>query len=330
LRIANKPGLALALIAIVSIPGIAYAKSHGEKVARLPEVVEMRNSQTMSLLEGYLNTNPTGVGGREIAIIDNTLLADSGEDASSFTEGAKSGGEITVYTVRSGDSLSSIAGMYDVSVNTIVWANDIKGGKIKEGQELVILPVSGVRHTVKKGDSIKSIAALYKADVDDLLIFNGLSADDKIVAGKVLLVPGGQPTSTTKAVVSSGKSGGVKINSNSILGNFMRPISGGKKSQGIHGYNAVDLAAPVGTAIVAADEGRVTVSRKGGYNGGYGTYVVIKHANGTQTLYAHMNANNVSVGETVSRGQVIGSVGMTGRTTGPHVHFEVRGGKNPF
>ena len=110
----------------------------------------------------------------------------------------------------------------------------------------------------------------------------------------------------------------------------MKPISGGRKSQGIHGHNGVDLAAPVGTPIMASASGKVIISRTGGYNGGYGTYVVISHSNGTQTLYAHMSDNYVTVGESVSQGQTIGEIGMTGRTTGPHIHFEVRGASNPF
>jgi murein DD-endopeptidase MepM/ murein hydrolase activator NlpD len=98
----------------------------------------------------------------------------------------------------------------------------------------------------------------------------------------------------------------------------------------LHGHNGIDLAAPVGTPVLASAGGKVIVSRMGGYNGGYGIYVVISHSNGTQTLYAHLNANWVSVGEEVVQGQVIGTVGRTGRVTGPHLHFEVRGAKNPF
>ncbi|HRH55479.1 MAG TPA: M23 family metallopeptidase, partial [Candidatus Paceibacterota bacterium] len=101
-------------------------------------------------------------------------------------------------------------------------------------------------------------------------------------------------------------------------------------SQGIHGWNGVDMSAPSGTPIYAAAGGTVIVSRVGGWNGGYGNYVVIEHAGGVQTLYAHMATDSVSVGETVSRGQNIGTVGNTGQSTGYHLHFEVRGAKNPF
>lgn len=110
----------------------------------------------------------------------------------------------------------------------------------------------------------------------------------------------------------------------------MRPLRGGVKSQGIHGYNGIDIAAPVGTPILASADGAVILARTSGYNGGYGLYVVIKHNNGTQTLYAHMSRVNVSVGQTVTQGEVIGAVGNTGRSTGPHIHFEVRGARNPF
>jgi murein DD-endopeptidase MepM/ murein hydrolase activator NlpD len=102
------------------------------------------------------------------------------------------------------------------------------------------------------------------------------------------------------------------------------------KTQGIHGHNGVDFGGPTGTSIKAAAGGTVTVARNGGYNGGYGSYVVISHPNGTQTLYAHMSSVGVSVGQNVGQGDYIGAIGNTGKSTGPHLHFEVRGARNPF
>jgi murein DD-endopeptidase MepM/ murein hydrolase activator NlpD len=110
----------------------------------------------------------------------------------------------------------------------------------------------------------------------------------------------------------------------------MRPLTGGIKTQGIHGYNGVDIGASTGTPILAAAGGEVIISRAEGWNGGYGIYVVIRHDNGTQTLYAHMSQDIVSVGQRVSQGEVIGYVGNTGRSSGPHLHFEIRGATNPF
>ncbi len=98
----------------------------------------------------------------------------------------------------------------------------------------------------------------------------------------------------------------------------------------MHGNNGVDIAAPLGTPVVASAGGTVIIARSSGWNGGYGLYVVISHSNGTQTLYAHLSSVNVSVGDSVSKGQVIGKVGNTGKSTGPHLHFEVRGARNPF
>ena len=102
------------------------------------------------------------------------------------------------------------------------------------------------------------------------------------------------------------------------------------KTQGLHGYNGIDLAAPTGTPVLASASGDVIVSRGYGWNGGYGNYIVIKHPNGTQTLYAHLNEVIVSSSWHVVQGQIIGYVGATGKSTGPHLHFEVRGAKNPF
>lgn len=302
----------------------------GEQVLRVPETTDVSNSQTMNLLEGYLNINPTGTGGAEIAIADGVALESSGGNSEQFVEQGKFGmGQISVYVVRKGDTLSEIAEMFGVSTNTIVWANDIRASSIKEGQELVILPISGVRHVVKSGNTLQSIATKYKADLDDILLYNGLAANAKIKPGDIVIIPDGVISATQTSLA---KTSGAQTSQNYPVyaGYYLRPIVGGAKSQGLHGQNGVDLAAPHGTPILASATGSVIISRAGGYNGGYGTYVVVSHANGTQTLYAHMSKTNVSIGQQVEQGQVIGAVGMTGKTTGPHLHFEVRGAKNPF
>ena len=277
-----------------------------------------------------MNINPTGTGGADISIVDSVALESNGEESEMFVDLGKSGtGEISVYVVRQGDTLSEIAEMYDVSANTILWANDIKANSIKVGQELVILPISGVRHVVKSGDTLQSIAKKYKADLGDILSYNGLATSAKIKPGDVIIIPDGVVSATHGSLV--GVSGSKTSTSYPIYaGYYLRPIVGGEKSQSIHGNNGVDLAAPIYTPVLASADGKVIVSRTSGYNGGYGIYVVVSHENGTQTVYAHMSVNNVSVGQWVDQGQVIGAIGMTGKTTGPHLHFEVRGAKNPF
>lgn len=290
------------------------------------------NVQVMPLLRATLNPDPNPItGGGDIIVEDGVLIPGGDIDGKDEVLNTKTtNGEISVYVVREGDTLSQIAQMFDVSAKTILWANEIMNpSKIRPGDSLVILPITGVRHIVKKGDTIQSIAKKYDGDVDDILAYNQLESANDIAIGDTVVIPDGTisappPTSNvnpsrTSGIATGGGSSG-----------FTNPVPGSRRSQGIHGYNGVDLAAPAGTPILAAAAGTVIVSRSSGWNGGYGLYVVVKHPNGTQTLSAHMSRTAVAVGATVTQGQVIGYVGNTGRSTGNHVHFEVRGARNPF
>lgn len=279
-------------------------------------------------------------------------MAASGPDGSSTSQSDSSdtsgAGDISVYTVKDGDSISSIASHFGVSVNTILWANDLTiHSTIKPGMTLNILPVSGVSHTVQRGETLNSIAAKYGASTSEIATFNGLDKNATVVVGDTLIIPGGEEASApvvtkapTKAAksTSSGKSAKTSkaivrsdLGKASAGGYFRNPVPGAILTQGIHGKNAVDLGAPSGTPIHAAAAGTVIISKAdGGWNGGYGSYVVVSHANGTQTLYSHMSRNISSVGEKVSQGETLGYVGETGEATGNHLHFEVRGARNPF
>ncbi len=253
--------------------------------------------------------------------------------------------QITVYTVGSGDTLSSIAANFGVSVNTILWANNIRSTKsIKEGDELVILPVTGIQYKVKKGDTLDSIALKFKPKNEDLALqdftteivsFNGLVVGESLEVGSTVIIPEGEfapvvtvPTKPGTKPSSSSSSNFAKYPE--YVGYYLRPVVGGRRSRGIHGYNGVDLANSCGLPVLASAQGTVIVARTSGWNGGYGKYVVIKHPNGTQTLYGHMSAIFVVVGQTVSQGFQIGNIGSTGNSTGCHVHFEIRGARNPF
>jgi len=266
-------------------------------------------------------------GGGELLVYEDALVSSGPVGADQIAAARQQTGEISVYVVRPGDSLSQIAEMFDVTTNTIIWANDLRNATdIRPGDTLVILPVAGVRHIVKSGDTLASISKRYEADVDEILSYNQLASATAITVGMTLIVPGGNvvapPVSRTATAGASSAATG---------GNWLsHPAPGTLKTQGIHGFNAVDFAASVGTPIRAAAAGEVIVSRSSGWNGGYGQYVVIRHANGAQTLYAHLSRNDVGVGAYVVQGQVIGAMGNTGRSTGPHLHFEVRGARNPF
>lgn len=320
------------MFAIVCLPGVARARSQGVKFARTPAVVQTKNSQTMSLLSANLNINPIPTRSAHLATIDDNALSADSDQGVGFVDAGKSGtGQISVYVVHKGDTLPMVAKMFEVSANTIKWANDLKGNTISEGQELVILPISGVKHTVKKGDTIKSIATKYKADLDEIVDFNDVSVDSALAVGTVVIVPDGEVVTVTTPTITKAKGVINKLTGiKSYAGYYMRPLNGGTKTQGIHGHNGVDLANSVGTPIMASAAGTVLISKSSGFNGGYGLYVVVSHPNGTQTVYGHLNSVNVSVGQSVSQGQVIGGLGNSGKSTGAHLHFEIRGATNPF
>ena len=257
-------------------------------------------------------------GGADVQVVDGALVS-TGPVGKDEIDAARTdnGGEISVYVVRPGDSLSQIAAMFDVTANTILWANDLpKASAIKPGDNLVILPVAGVRHVVKSGDTIASIAKKYDGNADEILSYNQLQSGSTLAAGATLVIPGGEIHTApvikkvTAAAVPTKSSASTK-NVAAGTGSFVHPAPGALKSQGLHGYNAVDLAAGVGTPVRAAATGEVIVAKTSGWNGGYGNYIVIKHKNGTQTLYSHLSRVDVGVGSTVGQADTIGAIGMS-------------------
>ncbi len=269
---------------------------------------------------------------------ENTLKASVGPLRTSTDEEVYENDSIQVYEVKEGDTLSDIAKMYNVSKNTIAWANDIKDGKAKRGEILVILPVSGVKHVVKKGDTLKFLAKKYNADIDDISEFNNLTNLELSVGDEIIVPDGNLYPDGKKEEKKDGKKNikektvikKRKIYANAGDGYYTRPIIGGIRTQGIHGQNAVDIGAPVGSTLLAAADGVVQVAKNSGWNGGYGKMLIISHSNGTQSVYGHMNSVYVSNGQSVSKGEVVGESGNTGKSTGPHLHFEIRGASNPF
>lgn len=291
----------------------------------------------MPLLRPAMNIDPAPArGGGDITIVDGSaLMPEEGPSGTIADIEKPKNATISVYVVRAGDTLGKIAELFDVSVNTIMWANDIsKASSLKIGQTLTILPVTGVRYTIKKGDTLASIAKRYGADAGEIASFNGVEGGT-IAIGDQIIIPDGEVSAPSPSPAKPGVTAPAHnvgpAGTSEQNGYYLRPIIGGRKTQGIHGYNGVDLGAPVGTPVVASATGHVIVAKDSGWNGGYGSYVVIEHDNGTQTLYAHESRVIVYAGEHVVRGQVIGYVGATGKATGPHVHFEIRNGiKNPF
>lgn len=310
------------------------------------------SASDLKLLTARVNPETTSHQGGGDVFVDEGALLSGGQFNMDTVSGSASSGEISIHTVRpcteSGcETLSHIAEMYGVSVNTILWANDISDPKsVRAGDTLVILPITGVRHIVKDKETLASIAKKYGAETSeqvaamtsDIMAYNRLASASEISVGDTVVIPGGvmhtAAVSSTIAKSSSSSSSSASrstaTTARSSGAGFVNPLPGGVRTQGIHGYNAVDIAAASGTPIRAAADGEVIVSRSSGWNGGYGIYIVIKHANGAQTLYSHMSGVTVGSGARVTAGETIGYVGNTGKSTGPHLHFEVRGATNPF
>lgn len=237
--------------------------------------------------------------------------------------------QILEYVVKPGDTVSHIAEKFGVSTDTIRWENNLASlNAIKPGQTLRILPVTGVRHKVARGETIYSIAKKLGTNPQGVVDFPFNTFTDNetfsLAVGQDLIVPDGEMPnevkwSPSRNIALSTPNAGVV----SATGSFVWPI-GGKITQGYRYYHrGLDIATSLGTPVLAADSGRVTVA---GWpdNSGYGMRVVIDHGNGYQTWYGHLSKVNVAVGQTVNRGNVIGLEGSTGRSTGPHLHFEIR------
>lgn len=299
-------------------------------------------SQIGNVLQAHSGPNPTSdtlaiapVDGHGETLVPDMAVADSsGPDTNTQT---------TTYLVQSDDTLSGIADIFGISVDTIKQANNLSGNTIRPGQTLTILPVDGSLYTVQSGDTLSSIAKRFNASQDDIITYNDITSASVIVKGDQLIIPHGTVAASQAKTYVATIALKAKVPSFEPLldpvwewptapaGYYACPTPGAVLTQGLHGHDAVDLAVPKGTPIHAAASGIVTASKSNGlYNGGYGNFVMILHGNDSQTLYAHMSKTTVSNGERVTQGEVIGYVGMTGLTTGPHVHFEVRGAQNPF
>lgn len=250
-------------------------------------------------------------------------------DRSAFTD-------YLTYTVKPGETLSSIAGDFRLSVETIKMVNGIYNtNSVRAGSVLEIPPVDGVLHTVAAKDTVESIAKKYKAEAEDIISQNDLEEGSTLEEGLVLIVPGGkQEIPQPVRIIANNNTANYNglsqadfapaINSG---GGWVWPVPAGtittQRFGGPRGHGGLDLAKRSGGPIYAAADGVVSRADGDGYNGGYGKVAVVNNGNGIQTLYAHLSQIYVQPGQVVSAGDVIGLMGTTGRSTGVHLHFEV-------
>lgn len=247
--------------------------------------------------------------------------------------------EVVDYTVQEGDTLAAIGDKFGVSLETVLWTNGLtEKSKIKPGQILKVPPVTGVVHTVRRGETIQSIAKKYDVESQNIVNwpFNEFVNDETfaLAVGQTLVVPEGVMPATP--VLPSRPRLGPRItpDAGSIAGTgqFVWPTQGKITQSPVWYHMALDIANREMPDVVAADSGTVI---EAGWpdRSGYGNRVIIDHGNGFQTLYAHMSQVYVRVGQGVARGVAVGKMGSTGRSSGIHLHFEVREGgvlKNPW
>ena len=282
--------------------------------------------------ENRIAENITGVN--EVAAYGGSFYTQQSEEVRQFR-----GGEIITHVVKPGETLTSIAGRYGLKPTTIIWENHLNEKKpLKPGQTLRILPIDGIRHKVSRGETIYSIGKKYGLEGSEVqkivdYPFNEFLNDETfaLTVGQYLMIPDGvMPVKAGGKHIYRGRSSIAQVTTPdagavSATGTFVWPASG-RITQGYSFYHkAIDIANHHGGPILAADSG--TIIATGWDTSGYGNKIMINHGNGYVTLYAHLSLIQVRVGQRVKRGNVIGQMGSTGRSTGTHLHFEIRRGR---
>jgi len=235
---------------------------------------------------------------------------------------------IVYHTVKTGETISTIAQEYDISVSTILWENNLNAySVIRPGNSLAILPLTGISYKVTKGDNLSSIAKKYDIEENDISEFNRLSDSGYLKIGQKLIVPEGKkkyvsPTYNSYSGLAALRNVVAPPSASAVKGNKMNwPTVGHRITQYYTWrHHGLDIANKIGTPIYAADAGTVEMA---GWGTGYGNQLVINHGGGKKTRYAHASKLYIKKGDKVTKGQSIAAMGSTGWSTGSHLHFEV-------
>lgn len=330
-------GLLVAAALLSSIPA-AVPASAAVGPSREPRIV-------IAALDGGTTGSgaqaTTGAGSVSLYVSDGSVT----NTLSDPNVGAGERSIITAYTVKNGDSLHSIAARFGLSTTTVYWANKPKlpdPASIKAGLKLDIPAFDGVIVVIKAGDTLESLSGKYEVAVGDLVDYNNLMSP-ALAAGQRLVVPGvtggpmplppapQSPTPQPPAPQPAPKSGGGTSTTCKTCGPttykggaFVWPVKGRNYVSQTYwsGHHALDIAAPYGSAVVAAAGGTVVFAGWRSYSQG-GNVIWISDGSGIYTTYNHLSAWQVRAGQRVSAGQRIGSIGTSGMATGPHLHFEV-------
>ncbi|HPP88100.1 MAG TPA: M23 family metallopeptidase [bacterium] len=291
-----------------------------KSIGRLDDVSVVRRINELSMVEGTMEIyEPTSIDEAK-EIITYTPKIEKVEKPQYFFK--------RTHIVKEGESIWSISKNYDISLETLLSFNNIKKNIITVGQKLIIPSMDGILTKVEKNDTIQKIAKRFNVKENAILKANRLKSGAELKVGQEIFIPGSQPRELARLAAQEirrqrRQKTGVSFiwpaasrNISSYYGWRIHPIY---NRQIFH--QGLDISGPIGTKIYAAEEGRVYFRD---YITGYGKVVIIKHNQGYSTVYAHLSRFNVKVGQWVEQGEVIGYMGMTGKVTGSHLHFEVR------
>jgi murein DD-endopeptidase MepM/ murein hydrolase activator NlpD len=319
------------LIVAGIVSGGYWYKGNSSEAALVPEPTAQPDERLPVVPLPESGSGSGGGGGFE-AISRNIQLKTNIPERPHYT--------VDKYTVARGDSVFAIAEKYNITPETLLWANydslQDNPHNLKPGITLNVPPTDGIYYQWKDGDTLDSVANEFKADADEILGWPGNDidlTDPTVDPGSWVMVPGGQrefvqwliPTIATGSSGTSSTSGSVCPGGAVGGGGFVWPADNHFLSGNDYwsGHLGIDIAAGEGAPVYAADSGVVTMAQ-GGDNYGYGNVIQIDHGNGYSTVYAHLSVIGVGLCQSVYAGQWIGGAGNTGNSQGAHLHFEVR------
>ncbi len=324
---------------------LLYAIVAQQPVEVIEEYADYSRPSSASVSDlGVETLRPSQIeSGTELGVPSSTVLGEgilsTPAVTTATTDSVAPREEIITYKVQDGDTLSTVAHKFGITLDTLLWANNLTvRSVIKPGDSLSILPVSGVVYTVKKGDSLIAIAKKYGADADAVSSYNKLQTGAALTVGANLIIPGGEfiavappvvpRTPTVKDIFTAPQASAKPSTGNApAIGKMLWPTDGHYVVRGLSWYHTgLDIdcdghADGTSTATnYAAADGIVQFA---GWKGGYGNAVEINHGNGIVTRYGHNHQIYVKVGQQVTSGTPLGRCGSTGNSTGTHLHFEV-------
>lgn len=310
----------------------AYAQTSGPGIggARLAAINAADTGLNLITFEDPEVEFAQTLGGTAALAVPQTLVPEPGSDPETESRFSKP----QIYTIQEGDTIAGIAAKFDVSVNTVLWANGLgTRSTIKTSDHLTILPTTGVLHTVQSGDTVLALAEKYDAKASDIMEYNDLDENASLKIGQKLVVPDGyiEPqVSTPKVVPDSSRiaDGPTPPPVSSQGSGLIWPTASRHIAQYFRwGHTGIDIDNRAHPPVYAATDGVVEFA---GWLGGYGNLLIVNHGNGLSTYYGHLDAFYAGEGQTVTKGAAIGKMGSTGRSSGPHVHFEVRRNGQPI